>query len=101
MELVVIAQWQKFGRSSQGSWVRLHMTTSFFFTLTLDHAANYLHGIYNYNLYYIVHLYSKMVIESFSYAVFHAFIKYLYTDEVDLKPEDAVGRFMLHECLST
>ena len=32
-----------------------------------------------------------MDVKSFSYVVFHAFIKYLYTDEVDLKPEDAVG----------
>ena len=37
-------------------------------------------------------LYSKQVIESFSYEVFYAFIKYLYTDEVNIKPEHEIGK---------
>ena len=37
-------------------------------------------------------LYSKQVIESFSYEVFYAFIKYLYTDEVNIKPEHEKGK---------
>lgn len=38
-------------------------------------------------------LYSKQVIESFSYEVFYAFIKYLYTDEVNIKPEHEIGKW--------
>ncbi|KAM4700204.1 RCC1 and BTB domain-containing protein 1 [Discoglossus pictus] len=36
---------------------------------------------------------SKEVIEidQFSYPVYHAFLEYLYTDNVDLPPEDAIG----------
>ena len=30
-------------------------------------------------------------IHQFSYSVYRAFLKYLYTDEVDLPPEDAIG----------
>ena len=30
-------------------------------------------------------------IEQFSYAVYRAFLHYLYTDAVDLPPEDAIG----------
>ena len=37
-------------------------------------------------------IYSKQVIESFSYEVFYAFIKYLYTDEVNIKPEHEIGK---------
>jgi len=37
-------------------------------------------------------LYSKQVIESFSYEVFYAFIKYLYTDEVNIKPKHEIGK---------
>ena len=37
-------------------------------------------------------LYSKQVIESFSYEVFYAFIKYLYTDEVNIKSEHEIGK---------
>ena len=37
-------------------------------------------------------LHSKQVIKSFSYKVFYAFIKYLYTDEVNMNPEDAIGK---------
>ena len=39
-------------------------------------------------------LHSKQVIKSFSYKVFYAFIKYLYTDEVNMKPEDAIGKLL-------
>ena len=31
-------------------------------------------------------------IRHFSYPVYHAFLRYLYTDEVELPPEDAIGR---------
>ena len=37
-------------------------------------------------------LYSKQVIKSFSYEVFYEFIKYLYTDEVNIKPEHEIGK---------
>lgn len=30
-------------------------------------------------------------IDQFSYPVYHAFLQYLYTDTVDLPPEDAIG----------
>ena len=39
-------------------------------------------------------LHSKQVIKSFSYKVFYAFIKYLYTDEVNMKSEDAIGKLL-------
>ena len=34
------------------------------------------------------------MIKSFSYKVFYAFIKYLYTDEVNMKSEDAIGKLL-------
>merc|ERR1719376_273059 len=33
----------------------------------------------------------EVKIHQFSYSVYRAFLKYLYTDEVDLPPEDAIG----------
>lgn len=36
--------------------------------------------------------YSVIEIPQSTYPVFNAFLQYLYTDKVDLSPEDAVGR---------
>ncbi|XP_028401889.1 RCC1 and BTB domain-containing protein 1-like [Dendronephthya gigantea] len=34
---------------------------------------------------------NEIKITSYSYSVFYAFLRYLYTDQVDLAPEDAIG----------
>lgn len=33
-------------------------------------------------------------IDQFSYLVYRAFLEYLYTDTINLPPEDAVGKFL-------
>lgn len=38
-------------------------------------------------------------IEQFSYPVYRSFLEYLYTDTVDLPPEDAIGQFTLPVCV--
>ena len=38
-----------------------------------------------------------VVIKEFSYCVYKAFLNYLYTDTVDLTPEDAIGLLDLAE----
>lgn len=35
--------------------------------------------------------YSSIEVSQFSYAVYKAFLQYLYTDQVNLKPEEAIG----------
>lgn len=43
--------------------------------------------------------------DQFSYVVYHAFLQYLYTDEVTLPPESALGEFFksvqiyMHACM--
>lgn len=39
-------------------------------------------------------------IDQFSYPVYRAFLQFLYTDSVDLPPEDAIGGFSLQWCMS-
>lgn len=34
-------------------------------------------------------------IDQFSYPVYRSFLEFLYTDSVDLPPEDAIGAFIL------
>lgn len=37
-------------------------------------------------------------IDQFSYPVYRSFLEFLYTDTVDLPPEDAIGEYMMeHE----
>jgi hypothetical protein len=48
--------------------------------------------------------YSVLEMDEFSYVVYHAFLQYLYTDEVNLPPESALGEFsrgvqFLHKCM--
>jgi RCC1 and BTB domain-containing protein len=35
-------------------------------------------------------------IRHFTFPVYRAFLQYLYTDEVELPPEDAIGRYHLY-----
>jgi hypothetical protein len=37
---------------------------------------------------------SEIKITSYSYTVFYAFLRYIYTDQVELPPEDAIGEFL-------
>jgi hypothetical protein len=45
------------------------------------------------NLSVFVCAYSVVEIEQFSYTVYRAFLQYLYTDEVMLSPEHALGMY--------
>lgn len=38
-------------------------------------------------------LFRVVEVEQFSYAVYHCFLKYLYTDEVDLPVDEALGKY--------
>ena len=37
--------------------------------------------------------FSVVEVVHFSYPVYYAFLQYLYTDKVDLAPEDAIGKY--------
>ena len=36
--------------------------------------------------------FSEIKITTYSYAVYHAFLRYLYSDKVELPPEEAIGK---------
>lgn len=40
-------------------------------------------------------------VHQFSYLVYRAFLEYLYTDTINLPPEDAIGKQMCHSPLHT
>jgi len=39
-------------------------------------------------------LFRVIEISQYTYTVYKAFLKYLYTDRVDLKPEEAIGMYI-------
>jgi len=40
-----------------------------------------------------LHFYSVIEILHYSYPVYYAFLRYLYTDQLELPPEDAIGTY--------
>ena len=38
-------------------------------------------------------------IDQFSYPVYRSFLEFLYTDTVDLPPEDAIGKAKMHHAM--
>ena len=41
---------------------------------------------------------SELETDEFSYNTYKAYLQYLYTDSVNMSPEEAVGEFLMH-CL--
>ena len=46
----------------------------------------------------ILHVYSELETDEFSYNTYKAYLQYLYTDSVNMSPEEAVGEFFM-QCL--
>ena len=42
-----------------------------------------------------MYIYSEIEIDEFSYITYKAYLQYLYTDRVDMSPEEAVGEYVL------
>jgi len=41
---------------------------------------------------FVTNTYSELEIDEFSYNTYKAYLQYLYTDRVDMSPEEAVGK---------
>ena len=50
---------------------------------------------YIYESHACTHVYSEIEIDEFSYITYKAYLQYLYTDRVDMSPEEAVGEYVL------
>ena len=40
-------------------------------------------------------MYSEIEVDEFSYITYKAYLQYLYTDRVDMSPEEAVGECIM------